>query len=134
MSLGLTLTFAAVLLSGITVATGPAAAPIAGSWGGQHISLELTPSGGEVEYDCAHGTVGKIVPDPKGRFDVAGTHVHERGGPIRRDEAPASLPVRFAGLVEGDEMELTVTSTADGEVLGTFRLRRGRPARLMKCK
>ena len=28
-----------------------------GTWGGDHISMEVTDSGAEIEYDCAHGSV-----------------------------------------------------------------------------
>src|SRR5690349_23937403 len=49
-----------------------------GTWGGEHIRLEVTAQGGEVEYDCGHGTIDqKIITDGQGHFDLRGTHVRE---------------------------------------------------------
>lgn len=106
-----------------------------GTWGGEHISLEVTDEGGQVEYDCAHGTVNqRIVPDAGGRFDVRGAHVREHGGPIRKGEAADSHPARFVGEIRGDTMTLTVTESDTKEVVGTFTLVFGQRPRVMKCR
>ncbi|HZT57829.1 MAG TPA: pilin [Pyrinomonadaceae bacterium] len=106
-----------------------------GTWGGQHISLEVTAEGAQVEYDCAHGTVDqKFVADAEGRFDLRGTHVREHGGPVRRDETPDSHPARYTGRIKGDTMTLTVTETDTNESVGTFTLAFGQPPRVMKCR
>ena len=58
-----------------------------GIWAGEHISLEVTEQGAKVEYDCAHGTIPRrILVDRRGRFDVAGQHFAEHGGPVRQNE------------------------------------------------
>lgn len=106
-----------------------------GGWGGEHIRLEVTDSGAEVEHDCAHGTIARpIVLDGDGRFDVKADFVVERGGPVRRDQPPTVRPARYAGRVEGDTMTLAVTLTDTGEDAGTFTLTRGSSGRLMKCR
>lgn len=106
-----------------------------GTWGGEHIGLDVTPQGGQVEYDCAHGTVDqRIVPDARGHFDVRGTHVREHGGPIRKDESADSHPARFVGEIKGDTMMLTVTESDTKEVVGTFTLVFGQTPRVMKCR
>jgi hypothetical protein len=106
-----------------------------GTWGGQHIALEVTADGARVEYDCAHGTVDeKFVTDAQGRFDLRGTHVREHGGPIRRDETPNTHPARFTGQIKGDTMTLAVTETDTDETVGTFTLVFGQPPRVMKCR
>jgi len=106
-----------------------------GTWGGEHISLEVTAQGGQVEYDCAHGTVDqRIVPDARGRFDVRGTHVREHGGPVRGDETAYSHPARFVGEIQGDTMTLTVTESDTKEAVGTFTLVFGQRPRVMKCR
>jgi hypothetical protein len=106
-----------------------------GTWGGEHISLEVTAQGGQVEYDCAHGTIDqKIVPDARGRFDLRGTHVREHGGPVRKDETADSHPARFAGHVKGDTMTLTVTESDTKELVGTFTLVYGQRPQLTKCR
>ena len=106
-----------------------------GTWGGEHISLEVTAHGGQVEYDCAHGTIDqKIVPDARGRFDLRGTHVREHGGPVRKDETADSHPARFNGQIKDNTMTLTVTESDTKETVGTFTLIYGQQPHLMKCR
>ena len=106
-----------------------------GTWGGEHISLEVTGQGGQVEYDCAHGTIDqKIIPDARGRFDLRGTHVREHGGPVRKDETADSHPARFVGEIKGDTMTLAVTESDTKESVGTFTLVYGQTPHLMKCR
>jgi hypothetical protein len=105
---------------------------VLGRWGGVHVALTLTDSGGTIEYDCAHGGLGTPVRlDRAGRFDVAGVHVREHGGPVRVGEVPDSLPARYAGDVTGDRMTLRVFVGTD--TLGRFELRRGAEPQLFKC-
>lgn len=106
------------------------AAPVA--WGGTGVRLEVGAGGGKVEFDCAHGTLGKVAPDAEGGFDVGGTFVRERGGPVRSDEQPEKLPARYRGKIEGESMTLRVSVEGLGETL-TYTLTRGRTARLRKC-
>lgn len=106
-----------------------------GSWGGEHISLEVTAQGGQVEYDCAHGTIDQnIVPDGKGHFDVRGTHVREHGGPQRKDENLDSHPAQFTGQLNGNAMTLSVTESDTKELVGTFTLVYGQKPHIVKCR
>ena len=106
-----------------------------GTWGGEHIGLEVTEEGARVEYDCAHGTIdGKIVADARGDFELRGTHVREHGGPVRKGEAEDSHPAVYKGHVEGDTMTLNVTESDTGQSVGTFTLTRGRQPLIMKCR
>jgi hypothetical protein len=106
----------------------------AGTWGGEHVTLEVTADGGRIEYDCAHGDLAApLVLDGSDRFDVTGTHTQEHGGPVREDEKLASRPARYAGRVNDERMTLTVTLTDTGEILGTFALTRGVAGRVTKC-
>jgi hypothetical protein len=105
-----------------------------GSWGGEHIELEVTESGATIEYDCAHGAIeGPLSIDAGGRFDVKGIHALEHGGPVRRDESPSERPARFTGRVEGETMNLRVRLDS-GEEVGVFSLRRGGEPSLFKCR
>ncbi len=104
-----------------------------GAWGGDHIAIEVSEKGAEVEFDCAHGQVTQPIKlDKHGRFKVSGTFTAEHGGPVRRDEAPESSPVSYSGHVKGDTMSLTITR--GDEKLGDYRLTRGGNPRLMKCR
>jgi hypothetical protein len=105
-----------------------------GRWGGSHVLLDVADASARIEYDCAHGTLDEPLElDRGGRFEVAGTHVRERGGPQREGDPPASQPARYAGRVDGRAMTLTVTLPERGETVGTFTLTFGAGARLVKC-
>jgi hypothetical protein len=105
---------------------------LVGDWGGVHAGLTLAANGGAISYDCAHGGLGAPVrPDRGGRFEVAGVHVREHGGPMRVGEAPDSVPARYLGQVDGDRMVLRVLVGSD--TLGPFVLQRGVPPHLFRC-
>ena len=81
-----------------------------GAWGGDHVVLTVTDSGGAVEMDCAHGTLDQPLRlDDRGRFYVAGTFIPEHGGPIRADEAAQQRPARYQGRIDHQEIEFTIT-------------------------
>ena len=117
-----------------TTGDGTPGSPLTGRWGGEHVALELTASGGAVEYDCAHGGLTQSVrPSSRGEFEVIGVHVREHGGPIREGERPDSLPARYVGRVTGDRMTLRVYAGSRPDTLGPFELRRDAEPRLFKC-
>jgi hypothetical protein len=106
-----------------------------GSWGGQHISLEVTADGAITEYDCAHGTISqRISLDRRGRFNVPGTYIAEHGGPVRESQLADSIPVQFAGRVSEKRMHLTVKRRGSGRLIGNFTLVFGQEASLVKCR
>ena len=125
-------------LSGVLLQAGTRAAPDAsavatGAWGGEHIVLQVSEKGADVEFDCAHGQVTQpIILDKHGDFDVGGTFTPEHGGPVRRDENTPSASVRYAGHVEGDTMSLTVT--LGEEKVGIYTLNRGSRPKITKCR
>lgn len=105
----------------------------AGTWGGEHIILEVSQKSAEAEFDCAHGQITQpIALDKHGDFDVAGTFTPEHGGPVQRDEVPASAPARYSGHVEGNTMTLTIV--LEKEKLGPFTLTHGNQPLLRKCR
>jgi len=103
-----------------------------GMWGGNHVRLDVSEAEAQIEFDCAHGTLGRIEPDANGNFDVTGTYVAERG-PIRVDETRAGRPARYHGRVNDKTLTLTVTLTDTGDEVGTFTLTQGKGTRLTKC-
>ena len=114
-------------------ATVAPAGPVTGQWGGTHIGMNLTATGGSIEYDCASGSlIGPIVPGPGGRFQVQGTHVPGHGGPAIEGETLPVYRVRFTGRVRGDRMTMT-GRVENGVLLGPFDLRRGAEAGLFRC-
>jgi hypothetical protein len=105
----------------------------AGTWGGDHVGLEVAENRSQVEFDCAHGTLeGPLRLDAGGRFDVEGTYVQERGGPEREGE-DQGRPARYSGACDGETLTLTLTLADTGQALGPYRLTRGKPPLLNKC-
>jgi len=105
-----------------------------GTWGGQHVRLEVTAEGAQVEFDCAHGRInGALSLDRDGNFDVAGVFVQEHGGPVRSDEAEDAQPARYSGTTKGDTLELKVNFANGKDALGPYRLVRGQAGRVVKC-
>jgi hypothetical protein len=114
--------------------TTPAPVDLTGTWGGDHISMEVTQSGASIEYDCAHGTISeKIVPNSDGHFAAQGSHAREAPGPTRQGE-DGGQPATYRGSLVGDTMELTVTLAKSNETVGTFTLTHGKTGRLRKCR
>ena len=106
--------------------------PVVGPWGGTHVGLVLTDSGGTVEYDCASGGLSVPVrPAASGEFQASGFHVRGQGGPVRIDERVDSLPARYLGMIEGDAMSLRVVVGTD--TLGPYTLTRGSAPRIFRC-
>lgn len=104
-----------------------------GVWGGDHISMEVSDGGAEINYDCAHGNITeRIVVDRDGQFTAKGTHSREHPGPIREGEN-STEPATYSGKIDGDLMNLTVTLTRSQESVGTFTLTRGKSGRVRKC-
>jgi hypothetical protein len=104
-----------------------------GTWGGEHVSLEVSKSGAEVEFDCAHGQITQpLILDKHGNFNVAGTFTPEHGGPVRRDEETTPAQARYSGHVDGDSLSLKIT--LEKEIVGRYTLTRGSQALLRKCR
>ena len=129
----LALTLSSVLLQAGTRPAVRRGAVAAGTWGGEHIILEVTDKGADVEFDCAHGQITQpMALDSHGHFDVAGTFSPEHGGPVRRDEETTAAPARYSGHVTGDTMELTIVRGE--EKIGAYTLTRGSHPMLTKCR
>jgi hypothetical protein len=122
-----------LLLPAVGRATPNASSISTGSWGGEHIVLDVSAKSAEVEFDCAHGQITQpMTIDKRGDFDVAGTFTPEHGGPVRRDEDTQPASARYSGHVESDTIRLTVT--VGKETVGTFTLTRGLRPILTKCR
>lgn len=104
-----------------------------GQWGGTHIGLTLTGTGGAIEYDCASGRlIEPLIPGAHGAFEVEGLHTPGHGGPAIEGEVLPTYRTRFTGTVRGDRMTLT-GRVENGVLLGPFALRRGAEAGIFRC-
>lgn len=104
-----------------------------GKWGGQHVRLDVSASGAQIEFDCAHGTLAGPLMLRNGRFTTSGTYVLERGR-VRQDGAEKGQPAHFRGQVQGSQMTLTFWLAEDESDAETFKLTHGGDGRLFKCK
>jgi hypothetical protein len=112
---------------------GPTAVPT-GLWGGDHIALTVAEMSAHVEFDCASGDIPTpLTVDARNEFDIPGTFVRQRGGPIRVGDLPDSHPAAYIGSMTETTMVLTVRLTDTNEVIGTFALSRDSPGRVVKC-
>lgn len=103
-----------------------------GSWGGEHVRLIVSDTGGNVEFDCAHGTLdAPLKVDTEGRFNVPGSLVRE-GGPVVPGREGDKQSVRYSGRLSGSSMDLDLIAEA-GDSLGSFRLKLGDRGKLLKC-
>jgi hypothetical protein len=105
---------------------------LTGDWGGVHVGLKLGPTGGTLDYDCAHGTIGPVRVDTGGSFVAAGTHTPEHGGPVREGEVLPTWRVRYDGVVRGERMRFQ-GRVETGVLLGPFELRRGAEPTIFRC-
>src|SRR4029077_1824336 len=77
-------------------------------WGGDHVRMEVTRSGAELEFDCATGTITEAVPETEGTFSLKGTFTPERGGPTRDGDASRTVDANYSGTIKNDTMTLRV--------------------------
>lgn len=103
-------------------------------WGGDHIELHLTKTGGTVNFDCASGTLAKpLSTDSQGKFRASGACTRESPGPTLRDGNPAASAA-YSGSIVGGTMRLHIVAGTNKEVVGDFVLIRGESGHVMKCK
>lgn len=121
------------------IAAGPCSKDLAGpiapsEWGGQHVGLTVSATGGTLEYDCASGTIDqRIIAATNGNFIAQGTHTKGHGGPIMVGEIPDRHPARYDGWTDGKTMKLAVTLTDTGDKLGDFTLVWGQSPQVFRC-
>jgi hypothetical protein len=136
-------TLVVVLTGALMLASAPATNLLQGQdastspdvWGGNDVSMEVTPQGATLEFDCAHGNVLEpIKANAKGEFAARGTYTPEHGGPITLANPPRDLPATYKGTIEGDTMRLEVVLADKDQAPEPFALTRGKAGHLMKCR
>lgn len=122
--------------------TRPPARVLAGTWGGEHVRLESTEHGGQLEFDCAHGSIEEPLSlDDEGRFSVKGTYLREHPGPLRPGREAGAHPATYSGEVHGTRMTLRVllsgrseSESESDESIGPFALTFATTGRIRKCR
>ena len=111
----------------------PSGGPLTGEWGGEHVGLKLTETGGTLDYDCAAGTIDEpLVVRRDGSFEASGTHTPALGGPERVGEVRPTYRARYTGAVRGQRMTLAAR-VENGVALSPFTLVRGAEPVIMRC-
>ena len=106
---------------------------VTGVWGGEHVGLNLTSTGGTLKYDCAAGSMsGPLMINRAGTFIGRATHTPGRGGPVIQGQRLPSYRVRYSGSVRGNTMSLR-GRVENGVLLGPFTLRRGVEPIITRC-
>lgn len=115
----------------MTAATGAAAAPLTGEWGGDRTRLTLTAAGAVLRQDCAEASFGPVAPDAGGRFSAAGRFAADGPGPQAGDAPAGGVAARFDGHVAGDTLHLTIR--AEGAPPQRLTLVAGKQVKLIRC-
>lgn len=103
----------------------------AGTWGGPHVNLTVTPEGFSLEFDCAQGSAkGPAAVDRNGRFKLYGAYVRQPGSPSVPRETHSA---EYSGSVKGKLMTLEVKLTDTKQSIGNYKLAFGQRQRLNKC-
>jgi len=104
----------------------------AGTWGGNHLRLNVSETEVTLEFDCAHGTISQpLTLDETGRFAVAGTYVREGPGPERQG-AKQDTDAQYSGRLSDGTLTITVHIPGAGD-LGPYTLTEGRQGKVVRC-
>ena len=118
----------------LTLCLGVATAAVqTATWGGEHVRMQLTKGGAEVEFDCARGTITEGVPETDGAFSLKGTFTPERGGPTR-DDRTRTVGATYSGTITGDTMSLRIVLVRDDQEVAQYVLARGSTGNVRKCR
>jgi hypothetical protein len=106
-----------------------------GVWGGEHIRIDVSDSGADIEFDCARGTISQpIVLDAQGRFKLQGTYKAETPAPATADRGStgSGVTATYSGVLNGSSLLLEV-SIEGQDTSRTFDLVQGDQGHLAKC-
>jgi hypothetical protein len=104
-----------------------------GTWGGEQAGVIVTDDAAHVHIGCTYGDFPAPIPLDDGRFSVDGDYLL-RAHPVA---VGPTMPARFAGIVEGVELVMTVAvdDTIAGEtvLLGPVTVKLGDEPKLGPC-
>jgi hypothetical protein len=107
-----------------------------GSWGGEHVAMNVTHAGATLEFDCAFGRIDEsLITRRDGQFEVPGVVMLEVGGPVAPAQpSPEPLAALYRGRIDGSRMVLTVMLQSwQDKPFGVFLLGFGQRPQLDKC-
>ena len=113
----------------------PAKAVPNGVWGGEHIRMEVSDDGAEIEFDCARGTISQRLDlDDSGRFHVQGTYMAQTPAPaaVYGGFSASGVKATYTGTLSGSSLRLEVFIEGQ-DTPRTFELAQGDQGQLTKC-
>jgi hypothetical protein len=131
--------FAILLAASTTLASEEANEVPAGAWGGRGVAVTVEASGARVELDCAHGRIeGRLVLDGDNHFELPGTFVRERPGPVHMGpsgeaEEERAEPATYTGRLENGALKLSIHPDRGGKDIGPLEAHPGKAPTLRKC-
>lgn len=115
--------------------TGPIKTVPNGVWGGEHIRMDVSDSGADIEFDCARGTISqRLVLDAQGRFKLQGTYKAETPAPAAADggSSGSGVTATYTGVLSGSSLRIEVFIEGQ-DTPRTFDLVQGDQGHLAKC-
>jgi hypothetical protein len=106
-----------------------------GVWGGEHIRIDVSDSGADIEFDCARGIISQpLALDAQGRFKFQGTYKPETPAPASADggSANSGVTATYTGVLTGSSLRIEV-SIEGQDTPRTFDLVQGDQGHLAKC-
>ena len=113
---------------------------VIGIWGGPHAGLDFQGGLGDVQFDCASGTIDDpLYPAPDGSFSLKGTYRTGAPGPIKVGQFFKSQGAVYAGQITAGPVKnsprvMTLhVALENGTNVGPFTLSEGTPPQLTRC-
>jgi hypothetical protein len=104
-------------------------------WGGEHIRMEVSDTGADIEFDCARGSISQPLElDAKGRFRVEGIYMAQTPAPAAVDggSPPSGVKATYSGTLSGSSLRLEVVIEGQ-DAPRRFDLVQGEEGHLAKC-
>ena len=106
---------------------------LTGGWGGPHAGASFNGGLGDVQFDCASGSIDtQVFPAKDGSFEAKGTYREGSPGPVRVGQIFRSQPATYSGSVLEGVMTLSV-ALEDGSTVGPYTLAMGGRPQLTRC-
>ena len=128
----LTIAMASIFVTGCSTMDAKPAY-LVGGWGGPHAGASFNGGLGDVQFDCASGSIDtQVFPAQDGTFEAKGTYREGAPGPVRVGQIFRSQKATYSGTVLEGVMTLNA-ELEDGSTLGPFTLIMGAPPQLTRC-
>jgi hypothetical protein len=105
-----------------------------GKWGGVNIELDVTDSGAQLQFNCAHGNIqGRIMTTPDGRFEATGEVIGYIGVEPPPNWRPIRIPAIYNGTITQNSLSIRITEQLTGKEIATFNLTKDADATFTAC-